>query len=162
MDANTELRKQLVLQLTGEQAHLSFEDAVAEFPATQINARPRNVVYTYWHLIEHLRITQRDLLDYITKADYQEGTWPDDYWPARDTQTDAAGWQASVDAFIADRNALIAITQDPNTDLTGGVPTHADHSIVRCLLIVGNHNSYHIGELAVLRQIDNIWGPSHT
>src|SRR4051812_1289950 len=99
--SDTELRKQLVFQLTGEQAHLSFEDAVAEFPDTQINARPRNVVYTYWHLIEHLRITQRDLLDYITKADYHEGTWPDDYWPARDAQTDAAGWQASVDSFIA-------------------------------------------------------------
>ena len=162
MDPNTEIRTQIVKAITGEQAHLSFEDAVADFPTDQINTRPTNLPYSFWHLIEHLRITQRDLLNYITKADYEEGNWPDDYWPDFDAETDAAGWEASLDAFFADRNALIAIAEDPATDLAAGVPTHPDHSIERCLLIVGNHNSYHVGEFSILRQVINNWGPSHT
>jgi hypothetical protein len=162
MDPNTETREQIVKSITGEQAHLSFADAVADFPADQINTRPTNLPYSFWHLIEHVRITQHDLLDYITRADYEEGTWPDDYWPDLDTETDQAGWNASLNAFFDDRNALIAIAQDPGIDLSAGVPTHAGHSIERCLLIVGNHNSYHLGEFSILRQVMNNWGGTHS
>ena len=162
MDPNAEIRTQIVKSILGEQAHLSFEDAVADFPPDQINTRPTNLPYSFWHLIEHLRITQLDLLEYITHADYKEGTWPDDYWPDFDAETDVTGWNASIDAFLTDRDALIAIAENPTTDLAAGVPTHADHSIERCLLIVGNHNSYHVGELSILRQVMDNWGSSHT
>ena len=58
--------------------------------------------------------------------------------------------------------AVRAIARDPATDLAACVPTHADHSIERCLLIVGNHNSYHLGEFSILRQVMNNWGVSHS
>src|SRR6187551_338931 len=103
MDPNAEIRTQIVKSILGEQAHLSFEDAVADFPPDQINTRPTNLPYSFWHLIEHLRITQLDLLEYITHADYKEGTWPDDYWPDLDAKTDVTGWNASIDAFLTDR-----------------------------------------------------------
>jgi DinB superfamily len=160
--SDTELRKQLVSQLKGDQAHMSLEEAVADFPIEQINTRPDHVEYTVWHLIEHVRITQRDLLDYITRTDYKEGDWPADYWPAPDATTDQAGWQQSVADFLADRQMLINIAENSATDLFAGVPTHADHTILRCLLVVGNHNSYHIGELGSLRATAQTWGPSHT
>ena len=154
-------RQQLSELLKTGNAHLSFEDAVADFPIDKINHQPANVPYSFWHLVEHLRITQRDILDYLNDANYEEMHWPKDYWPAPDATTDQSGWDASIAAFIADRDALVAIIENPATDLTTGVPSNPDHSILREMLIVADHNAYHIGELAILRQVDSAWGSSH-
>ena len=159
--SNSELRTQLVKMLTGEQAHLSFADATAEFPADQINTKPANVPYTFWHLLEHLRITQLDLLNYITKPDYEEIEWPREYWPDPSATTDQSGWNESIRRFNEDLAALTAIAIDDSIDLSATVPSHNEHTIIRGIMIVGNHNSYHIGELAILRQTTQTWGPTH-
>src|SRR5258708_30132498 len=76
------LREQLLALIDGRDARMSFDEAVAAFPSTAINAFPPNVAYTPWHLLEHLRLTQWDILDYIENRAYREPSWPSDYWPA--------------------------------------------------------------------------------
>jgi len=76
-----ELRNQLVHLLTFRQAHMDFEDAAADFPEEHINTRPPNCDYTFWHLLEHLRICQKDILDYIESDNYQWLDFPNDLWP---------------------------------------------------------------------------------
>jgi hypothetical protein len=70
-------------------SYMTFDDVVAGFPMAQINTRPPNVPYTPWHLLEHMRIAQRDILDYIKDKAYRLPTWPDDYWPDKDAKADA-------------------------------------------------------------------------
>lgn len=161
MDLDQLVRQQLVTLLNGGNAHMSFQEAVADFPEEKINHRPAGVAYTFWHLVEHLRITQRDILVYLAKADYAGMEWPRDYWPALDAVTDRAGWDASIADFEADLAQLVAIVEDPATDLTATVPSNDEHTVLREMLIVADHNAYHIGELGVLRQVDSAWGPSH-
>jgi hypothetical protein len=151
------IRRQLRGLLDGSGAHMTFEEAVADFPDDAINERPPNVTYTPWHLVEHLRITQRDMLDYVTSAEYPRLSWPADYWPAPDAQATRQAWQASVDAFVEDRDALLALVVDPHQDLDAPIPWTKGHSLYRCVRIIGNHNSYHVGELAVLRQVMGAW-----
>jgi len=151
-------RQQLTDLLKNGNAHLPFQEAVADFPADKINQRPANVPYSYWHLIEHLRITQRDILNYLLDADYEELTWPKDYWPAPDATTDDAGWNASIAGFEADLAQLVGMVEDPAIDLTASVPSNPDHTVLREILIVADHNAYHVGELAILRQVDGTWG----
>ena len=78
----------MVNALTLRQAHLSFETAVADFPAAHFNSRPPNTGYSFWHLLEHLRITQADILDYIENPNYQYLQWPEAYWPAPAAEAD--------------------------------------------------------------------------
>lgn len=152
------LRDQLVNLLCQRQAHMIFEDAVANFPLTHINGRPPGVDYSLWHLLEHLRICQHDILDYIRNPAYQELNFPDDLWPARDAETDAAGWQRTIDQFLADRQALVEIIQDPATDLYTQIPHGwTGHNVLREILIVADHNAYHLGELGILRQVMGLW-----
>ena len=152
-------RVQLVNLLTVRQAHMSFEDAVKGFPPEHINTRPPNVEYTFWHLLEHLRICQWDILDYIRNLHYKPVEWPRDYWPARQATTDQAGWEHTITRFQDDLKALVAIVQDPQTDLYRPIPHGYDgHTVLREILIVADHNAYHIGELAILRQSAGLWG----
>ena len=138
-----------------------FEDAVAELSAEAINVRPPNVDYTPWHLVEHLRITQWDILEYVRDPAHVSPDWPREYWPDPAATATLGQFRASVDGFLADRAALEAIARDPSVDLLAPMPHAPQHSIARELRVVANHNSYHVGELAVLRQVNGSWGPGH-
>ena len=70
------LRQQLLELVDGRGAHMPFDAAVADFPAEAINRRPPNVPYTPWHLLEHIRIAQWDILDYMRNAPTSPRTGP--------------------------------------------------------------------------------------
>ena len=159
MSNDQELRNQLVRMLTVRQAHMDFEDAVANFPQTHINTRPPRCEYTFWHLVEHLRRCQKDILDYIQADDYQWPTFPDDFWPDRSAETDGDGWQNTINQFYADRQALVDIINNPETDLFAPLPNSGEHkhNILREINIIANHNAYHTGELGILRHVMGLW-----
>ncbi len=152
------VRQQLVNLLLERQAHMLFEDAIAGFPKAQINGRPPGLDYTFWHLLEHLRICQHDILDYIRNPQYQALNFPNDLWPPKETNTDETGWQQTIDQFLADRQALVEIVQNPETDLYAQIPHGWEgHNILREILVVADHNAYHLGELGILRQVMGLW-----
>ncbi len=148
--------------LHGRSAHMGFDEAVADFPAWAINQRAPNVDYTPWHILEHLRITQWDILEYVRDPRrHVSPRWPVGYWPAKDAETDEAGFQRTIEQFRADLQALEAIALHPDSDLLAVLDGTPGHTLLRELTLVGNHNSYHLGEFAVLRQVMGSWPPGH-
>jgi hypothetical protein len=158
MDA---LRRQLADLLDGVGAHMPLEEAVADFPDEAMNGRPPNVDYTPWHLLEHIRLTQLDILEYITDPGYDERTWPDDFWPDSTATATREEFDASVAGFVADRAALRALVVDDDRDLFAVIPGSPGHTLLREVRIVGDHNAYHVGEFAILRQVMGTWPPGH-
>ncbi len=59
--------------------------------------------------------------------------------------------------FRRDRAALEKIAANPRTALGAPLPYAKQHTFIRELLIVAEHNTYHIGELAILRQVMGTW-----
>jgi hypothetical protein len=157
MDADKTLRDELLHLLRGGNAHLSFDEAVADFPMDRVNERPPNVPYSPWHLLEHIRLAQWDILDFVRNPDYQEMKWPDDYWPAQDATADDAAWNATLAAFHADLAAVEQIASDPQTDLSARIPHGTGQTVLREILLVADHNAYHLGEFAILRQVMGTW-----
>lgn len=155
--ADRALRQHLVALLRGGQAYMPFEAVVADFPPEHYNTRVPNAPYSFWHLLEHLRFAQRDILDYIRNPQYVWPEWPADYWPAADAVTDAAGWARTLAQFTADREALIALVEDPAHDLTAPLPYAPAHTLLREVLLVAEHNAYHSGEFAILRGVLGLW-----
>jgi hypothetical protein len=151
------LRDQLIRLLEGDDAHMTFEDAVADFPDDAINRRPLNVGYTPWHLVEHLRITQWDILEYIRKPAWVSPDWPIGYWPNPSARATPEQFAASVARFLEDRAALRDLVLDPRTELAAPIPHTPGHSLLREIRIVADHNAYHVGEFAVLRQVMGTW-----
>ena len=158
MNTDKALRDHVIALLNGRQAHMTFDDAVADFPPALINTKPPHVPYTCWHLIEHLRITQWDILEYSRDPKHVSPDWPVGYWPAQDAQTDLAGWNETIRRFRSDLEAMKAIVADPNTDLFTPIPHgYGGHTVLREALLIADHNAYHTGELGILRQVMNAW-----
>ncbi|HEX6139477.1 MAG TPA: DinB family protein [Candidatus Limnocylindria bacterium] len=152
--SDPELRTQLARLLDGDDAHMRFEHAVADFPDDAINAFPPNVPYTPWHLVEHLRITQRDILDYVRDPAYASPPWPSGYWPRTDATASPLQFDDSVRRFLDDRAALRAMVTDEALDLAAPMPHTPGHSLAREIRICADHNAY-------LRQVMNTWGATH-
>lgn len=152
------LRQELVNMLMLRQAHMIFEDAVKDFPVEAINMKPAPLTYSFWHLLEHIRICQVDILDYIINPDYVTPDFPAGYWRDESLDCTLADWNATIEQFYADRQALVDIVMNPETDLYAQIlHAQAGHTIVREIIIVGQHNAYHIGEFGILRQNHNLW-----
>lgn len=151
------LRKHLLNLLRGGNAHMPYEAAVADFPVEAMNTLPPNVSYTPWHLLEHLRLTQSDILDFIRNPNYVWRKWPDEYWPAKDARGDEALWQKSVSQFKADSKSLQDLVEDPATQLTVDLAHAPGYTVLREILTVTDHNAYHIGEFAIQRQVMGTW-----
>jgi hypothetical protein len=155
------VRGQLIELLDGVGAHMTYEEAVAEFPDDAINRRPPGVSYTPWHIIEHLRLTQYDILEYVRNPSWVSPPWPIGYWPAEDAVATLEDFEATIAAFLADRAALRAMVTDGTTDLLAVIPGTPGHTLLREVRIDADHNAYHVGEFAILRQVMRTWPPEH-
>lgn len=154
------IREQIARLLGWEDAHASFDSAVAGLPESARGRTPPGLPYSPWQLVEHLRITQRDILDFCRDPEYRELSWPDDYWPASSEPPSAAAWDESVGRFREDRAALQALARDAATDLRSRVPRGTGQTYLRELLLAADHAAYHVGELVVVRRLLGAWpGP---
>ena len=160
--AETEaVRRQLIELLEAKGAHLTFEAAVADFPTEAINQPvPDLPAYTPWHLLDHIRYAQWDILEYIRNRAYLEPTWPDNYWPPLDATATREEFDETIASFQRDRASLRKVIEDASTDLLAVIPNTPGHTIFREIRVVGAHNAYHIGEFAILRQVMGTWPPN--
>jgi DinB superfamily len=154
---NREARVRLITALEGKGAHLTFEAAVKDFPERLMNEKPAHVPYSFWHQLEHIRITQADMLSYIEDPGYVSPEWPKGYWPAQDAKTDASGWGRTIASFSHDRSKLLEVVKRPGVNLLEPVAHMENRSIFRAVLVIIDHNAYHLGEFVMARQILGAW-----
>jgi hypothetical protein len=157
MENQQNFREQLLNYLTGRHAHASFDDALNGFPIKLINTKPANSPYTFWELLEHIRRTQNDIVDFIQNPNYKDKSWPQDYWPAKNKKADKKAWDKSVAGFKKDFAALVKIVKNPKTDLLAKIPHGQGQTIFREAILVIDHNAYHIGEFILMRRMMGIW-----
>ncbi len=151
------LRRHLLKLLGWRDAHVDFDAAIEDIPAEFYGVQPEGVPYSLWQLLEHLRFTQRDILDFCRDPAYAAPKWPDDYWPATVAPPTPEAWHDSVAAFRADQEAMSELVADPSLDLFARIPHGDGQTYLREVLLVADHNAYHLGEVVAVRRLLGIW-----
>jgi hypothetical protein len=152
------LRAQLAAALDWQAAHATFDAAVEGIPPEMRGRQPEGLPYSPWQLVEHLRITQWDILDFSRNPDYREIRWPDDYWPPSAEPPSPTAWDDSIAAYHADLDALKAMAMDESVDLFARIPHGTGQTYLRELLLVMDHAAYHVGQLVAVRRLLGLWG----
>jgi uncharacterized damage-inducible protein DinB len=142
--------------LAWEDAHVGFEKAVANIPEELRGKQPRGA-QSPWQLVEHLRITQHDILDFCVNPNYRELAWPDDYWPRSSEPPSAKAWTESIRRFKQDRKALQELAADRAMDLHAKIPHGSGQTYMRELVLAADHAAYHIGQLVLVRRLLGNW-----
>ncbi len=160
-DLESVLRQELIAALKGGNAHVRFEDVVADFPA-HLRGEKAGLPYSGWQLLEHIRLAQNDILRFCKNQDgsYRELNFPDDYWPKAAAPPSAHAWDKSIASMLSDREAIIQLVSDARHNLAAAFPWGDGQNIVRQAILVVDHTSYHVGELLALRRLLDIW-PVH-
>ncbi len=157
MDHDASLREHLRDLLSLGNAHLDFDAAVDGLPVDLRGARPPGLPHTPWRLVEHMRIAQRDILDFCKDPGHVSPEYPDGYWPAGDAPPGPGAWERAVAAFRADREAMVALAADPGVDLFARLPHGDGQTVLREALLVADHNAYHLGQLVAVRRLLGAW-----
>jgi hypothetical protein len=154
------LRKQLKALLDGGQAHATFDEAVKGFPAKLQGVVPEGLPYSGWQILEHIRITQRDILEFSSNTDgsYKELKWPEEYWPKSAEPPSADAWEQSIEQVRTDRKAFEKLLKSADdAELVAPFAWGDGQSLLRQALLVADHDAYHVGELVVLRRLLGAW-----
>jgi hypothetical protein len=152
VDRDRALREHVLYLLRGGGAHIKFDEAIGDFPVGLINARAEGVPYTPWHLLEHMRIAQWDIVEFSRDASHVSPRWPEGYWPDKSKDASEDDWRKSVEAFRADLREMESLVEDRSTDLYARIPHGDGQTLLREALLVADHNAYHLGALVTLRR----------
>lgn len=154
---NSVLREHLLDLLKGGNAHLTFDEAIADLPVEIRGARIEGCPHTPWRLLEHLRICQWDILEFSRSAEHVSPVFPDGYWPEGDAPPTTDAWDRSIESFRADLRTFIELIADPSTDLFTPIPHGDGQTVLREALLIADHNAYHLGQLVILRRGLGAW-----
>lgn len=144
--------------LDWEQAHTTLEKAVKDLAPALRGQRPPDYPHSVWELLDHIRITQHDLLDFCQNPDYEEKlAWPQDYWPETPAPPTAVAWDKSIADYRRDREALARFTTDSEIDLTTKIPRGTGQTYLRTILVAVDHASYHVGQIVSVRRLLGAW-----
>lgn len=151
------LRDQLLEFLRAGSAHADAGTALDDFPPALYGAKPAGAPHSGWQLLEHIRFTLHDLLDFCTNSEYLAPKWPDAYWPKEDAPASPEEWKASLKVVKEDLAEFEKLIQNPESNLYAQIPWGEGQTMLREVLLAGDHTSYHLGQLVMLRKQLGAW-----
>ena len=149
------LRSHLERLLDWEDAHVGFESVIAGIPPELRGAQPRGLPYSAWQLLEHLRLCQRDILEFCRNPGYVDPKSMAEYWPASVAPPTPEAWEESVAGFRADLEDMKRLVREVN--LFAAVPRGTGQTFLREVVLLADHNAYTLGQLVILRRLLGIW-----
>ncbi|MTI89415.1 MAG: DinB family protein [Balneolaceae bacterium] len=149
----TQLRERLVSQLEGGQAYLPIEELLDHIDFEDLGVRPAGLPYSFYEQFFHLRVAQYDIYDFSVNPDYTPQAWPEDYWPLDHAPETEEEWEELKQAFFKERNQFIQLILDERNDLYEPFPHGDGQNLLREAVLLLEHNSYHIGQLAIITRL---------
>lgn len=154
MEEMQKIKEQLVKHLNGGEAFMPVDRMLGKIPFEKLKKKPSNLPYSFYSLFYHMWFAQNDILQYCTAENYKESSWPKDYWPQTEAPDTEVQWKELQQTFFDTRKELSSFLLNSKNDLLQPVRPGTDHSLLREILLVIEHNAYHTGQLlVVLREL---------
>ena len=150
MENGPDLRSHLLELLDGTFAHIGLETVIRGFPMNLINERSAGSPHSPWHLLEHLRLAQWDIVEFCRNPEHVSPDFPDGYWNLGTAST--LDWQRSTEQILVDLQTMRDMIADPASDLFTPFPHGEGQTLLREALLVADHNSYHLGQIVQLKK----------
>lgn len=149
--------EELMTLITLGNAHVSLDDSIAGLPQNLRTAIPENLPYSIWQLLDHIRITQWDIVEFCISEDHKSPQWPEGYWSENKAEILDEEWEDCISQIHKDRERFFQLLKNKDLDLYAPFPYGDGQHIFREALLIADHTSYHLGEILVLRRLLNAW-----
>ena len=151
------LRQDLLEFLQKGPAHVSLIQALSDIKPANRFLRLNESLHSIWELLEHMRLAQEDILRYTIDENWISPKWPEGYWPPPNSPASEQKWENTLSGFYSDLNEVIALVKNKSLDLTAKIAHAQEHSYLREILLIIDHNAYHLGQILYLRKMLGDW-----
>ena len=151
------MRQNLLEFLEKGPAHATVKDALSEIKIENRHKRWDESLHTIWEELEHLRIAQEDILRFTLEPDWQSPDWPAAYWPSSNQAPSDDQWTSSLACFYSDLGEVTALVMNEKIDLSARIPHGQWRTYLREILLIIDHNAYHLGKIVQLRKLLGDW-----
>jgi hypothetical protein len=150
--------------LDGDGEFLTPERLLGDLTAEQASATPPDSPYSIARIVAHLFFWQKRVLDKLQGLDPPYPAHEADGWP----ESDASEWPDLMLRFLGDLQAaqdwaLQDIDLDRPYPMSGASSGASDPEMTSGYALlrgIGLHNAYHLGQIALLRQMQKLWPPA--
>ena len=151
------LRYQLTKSLGGGQAFLPYRKALEGIKPELRSVKPNENLHSIYEELEHMRIAQQDLLYYAIEDEWDSPEWPEEFWPKLGIEISDNDWKVSVEGFFSDLEKAIELVNNPDIDLLSIIPGSIEYTYLREIVIIIEHNAYHLGKIMDIRKALGNW-----
>ena len=150
------IAEELISLLRKGNAHISTDEVLKEIPYEKITKKHKDTPYSIWELTEHLRLAQWDIVQFSKGPGHQSPSWPEGYWPKEKNPSENE-WNRCLKNIHSDREEMIVHLKNAGDRILDPFPYGTGQSLFREALVLADHNSYHTGEIVLLRRLLGIW-----
>ena len=139
-------------------AHASLDEALQGIHFDLLGKKIPGLPYSLWQLADHIRITQWDIVEFSRNEKHVSPEWPEGYWPSEIKPASQATWEKCVEQIKSDRASFIELLSNAGDEIYTPLAHGDGQSLLKEALVLADHNSYHAGQIIMLRRMLNDWG----
>ncbi|MEI5905492.1 DinB family protein [Bacillus spongiae] len=147
----------LVKSLKGERGHIPIERALSDIDFELAGKRINELPYTIYEQVNHMLYWQDKFLEFLQGRQPDMPTSVKETWPEEDKPQNQEEWETIINRLLlgVEKACEIAMTVKLNEPLEKW-PTEHKAGILRNM---ASHNSYHLGEIVLMRRLFRAWPP---
>lgn len=152
------LEKTVGHALSGEGAHVEARSAIERLDWKVTGTRPDPVPHSIFQLLNHMIYWQEWVVKWLDGEDppipkHASGSWPGNAGPVS-----SEDWERAVGRFGTLLDELIRRSGEADL-FSMGVSVGSEKTRLEMFQTIGSHNSYHLGQVVLLRQMLGAWPP---
>lgn len=155
----------LIELLRGKGAHTDPVACIEDLSSETAGRRIENWPHTIWQLVRHMNYWMEYEIKRIQGAPWAYPEHAAESWPVNSAPVDEAEWKAAVAQFADLLGQLKGLAASDSEALarpvlpTGGPQDKLSSSVHAVLWQLVSHNSYHVGQIAMIRRALGVWPP---
>ena len=142
--------------LLGKTAHVSPDAVFEAIDWDSVGKKPNGSIHSIWDILNHLIYWQDYCLSLLGGENPTSPEHAVESWKFTESPSNEEQWQGTVSAFLA---GLQTAEDAAAADLSGKIASRPSESRIEVLESLIGHNSYHLGQIVLLRQLLGSWPP---
>lgn len=147
------LKQVLDRALSGKGAHAASANVFSGLDAITAGERPAGLPHSLFQILNHIVFWQDWVVQWCDGAKPKTPPHASGSWPGAEAPADEAEWNGCVQRFHSGLKGLQRRVR------TTTLLAKKGKSPLQMLQAIASHNSYHLGEAVVLRQMLGKWPP---
>ncbi len=148
------LQQALSRALCGKDAHVQAIQALEDLDWKDAGAQPKGVPHTIFQLLHHMIYWQNWTIKWLDGEDPELPKHAVLSWPADPGPKNRSIWQKARDDFLTGLEHLMQRSDELKFLKRSGKWSHSD-----MMQIIASHNSYHLGQIVLIRRMLSSWPP---